>query len=121
VIANIRRCRVVVTGSYHAAVFALSNGIPVVCVVGSHYYGTKFYGLVSQFGEAGKAGCRVVVPNAEDPEGSRAELIAAIREQWDRAEALAAPLRAAAAQQIAAHHGAYARLRHLHEALRRTM
>jgi hypothetical protein len=39
------RCRAVVTGSYHAAVFALGRGIPVVALSASKYYDVKFDGL----------------------------------------------------------------------------
>src|SRR5262249_52859406 len=49
-------CRVVLTGSYHAAVFALSQGIPAVCVVASEYYRQKFNGLAALF----NSGCMVV-------------------------------------------------------------
>lgn len=44
-------CRVVITGSYHAAVFALAQGIPVVALVKSAYYRDKFTGLAGPFGE----------------------------------------------------------------------
>jgi colanic acid/amylovoran biosynthesis protein len=53
-IRQINRCRVVVTGSYHAGVFALACGIPIVALVGSDYYEAKFNGLVFQFGIASK-------------------------------------------------------------------
>jgi Uncharacterized conserved protein len=49
-------CRVVVTGSYHAAVFALSQGIPAVCMFASEYYEMKFRGLKAQFGD----GCALI-------------------------------------------------------------
>jgi colanic acid/amylovoran biosynthesis protein len=39
------RCRAVVTGSYHAAVFALGRGVPVVALSASDYYDVKFDGL----------------------------------------------------------------------------
>jgi len=55
-IEQIDRCRVVITGSYHAAVFALARGIPVVALVGSDYYESKFRGLANQF----SVGCRIV-------------------------------------------------------------
>src|SRR5207245_4256855 len=55
VIAAAGRCRIVVSGAYHAAVFALAQGIPVVCLGGSDYYLHKFEGLVDQFG----TGCTV--------------------------------------------------------------
>ncbi|MBL4809986.1 MAG: polysaccharide pyruvyl transferase family protein [Phycisphaerales bacterium] len=47
------RCKVVFTGSYHAAVFALAQGIPVIALSTSEYYDTKFLGLLNQFGNIG--------------------------------------------------------------------
>jgi len=49
VIGRVGRCRVVVTGSYHAGVFALSQGIQVVALTASKYYDSKFLGLKNQF------------------------------------------------------------------------
>ena len=45
VIERVGECRVVVTGSYHGAVFALAQGIPVVALVKSPYYVNKMAGL----------------------------------------------------------------------------
>ena len=42
-------CRVMITASYHAAVFALSQGCPVIAMVGSGYYDGKMKGLAKQF------------------------------------------------------------------------
>jgi colanic acid/amylovoran biosynthesis protein len=42
-------CRVVLTCSYHAAVFALAQGVPAVCVAQSRYYEDKFLGMFEQF------------------------------------------------------------------------
>ena len=53
---QIARCRIVITGSYHAAVFALAQSIPVVAIVGSDYYKVKFQGLANQF----EIGCKIV-------------------------------------------------------------
>ncbi len=53
---QINRCGVLVTGSYHAAVFALALGIPVVALTGSDYYEAKFTGLADQFG----LGCQII-------------------------------------------------------------
>jgi polysaccharide pyruvyl transferase WcaK-like protein len=50
VLKNVSSCRVVVTGSYHAAVFALSMGVSVVAVAATDYYRQKFAGLKEQFG-----------------------------------------------------------------------
>lgn len=55
-IDQIDRCKVVITGSYHAGVFALTRGIPVVAMVGSEYYLMKFSGLSYQF----EGGCAIV-------------------------------------------------------------
>ena len=52
VIQEVSCCRLVVTGSYHAAVFALAQGIPVIAIVGSLYYQGKFDGLRNKFGDA---------------------------------------------------------------------
>jgi polysaccharide pyruvyl transferase WcaK-like protein len=43
--ATTARCRAIVTGSYHAAVFSLAQGVPAVCVANSSYYDAKFAGL----------------------------------------------------------------------------
>src|SRR5207247_1016575 len=51
VLQQVSRCRVVVTGSYHAAVFALAQGISVVGVTQSTHYQTKLGGLAHQFGD----------------------------------------------------------------------
>jgi polysaccharide pyruvyl transferase WcaK-like protein len=58
--AEISRCRVVVSGTYHAAVFALAQGIPVITVAGSMHYRTKMGGLQVMFPE----GCRMLEPGA---------------------------------------------------------
>jgi polysaccharide pyruvyl transferase WcaK-like protein len=57
-IASVARCRAIVTGSYHAAVFGLAQGIPAVCISGSSYYDAKFGGLRALFPDA----CTVLTP-----------------------------------------------------------
>ena len=59
--AAISSCRVVVTGTYHAAVFALGQGIPVVTLAESLHYRTKMGGLQAMFPE----GCRMLEPNGD--------------------------------------------------------
>lgn len=73
------RCRLLVTGAYHAAVFALSQGVPAVCLVRSDYFADKFLGLADMFG----AGCEVVSVGADDFEP---QLTAAMSKLWDAAE-----------------------------------
>ena len=45
----IATCKLVLTGSYHAAVFALSQGVPVCCLAKTAYYFAKFAGLQALF------------------------------------------------------------------------
>jgi colanic acid/amylovoran biosynthesis protein len=104
--AQISRCRVVVSGSYHAAVFALSRGIPVVALSAEPYYDDKFAGLAHQFG----GGCETVSV-ADD--GDLPALRAAIQKAWESAPMLAEGLRAAAMRQIDASRLAYQRLKQL--------
>ncbi len=103
VIEQARRCRVVITGSYHSAVFALSQGIPVVSLARSAYYTDKFLGLADQFG----TGCEVVLL---DDEQLRDKLMAAIDRAWQSAEQVRPQLLAAAARQIEKGHAAYRRV-----------
>lgn len=109
-IARIGGCRVVVTGSYHAAVFALAQGIPSVCVHNTEYYGNKFRGLADEFGD----GCEVIDKSRGDFESS---LLAAIESAWDRAEELREPLLKQALRQIGAQHQAYDRLSEMIDSL----
>ena len=106
VIDRIGECRVVVTGSYHGAVFALAQGIPVVALVKSAYYLNKMAGLRDQFG----IGCEIV--RLDD--GAVSERIrAAIDRAWADADGVRAPLLHAAADQIQRGRQAYARLREI--------
>jgi polysaccharide pyruvyl transferase WcaK-like protein len=69
------RCRAIVTGSYHAAVFGLAQGVPVVCVTKSSYYDGKFTGLQALF-----PGACFVVPLGSPELADR--LRVAIDEAW---------------------------------------
>lgn len=99
-IAAVGRCRVVVTGAYHVAVFALSQGIPAVCLGQSAYYLDKFAGLRAQFGQA----CRPL--RLDDPLLPN-RLSEAIEAAWVSADDARAPLIAAAERQIVAGRAAY--------------
>jgi polysaccharide pyruvyl transferase WcaK-like protein len=106
VIERVGECRVVVTGSYHGAVFALAQGIPVVALARSEYYVNKMAGVAGQFG----AGCEIV--RLDTPASTLVEqLTLAIDRAWTTADAVRAPLLAAAAAQIARGRGAYQDLR----------
>ena len=73
---SVSKCRVVITGSYHAGVFALSQGLQVVGLAKSQYYHNKFEGLADQF----KNGCRIVDLSSPSLEN---ELKQAIAEAWE--------------------------------------
>lgn len=91
-VAQASRCRVVVTASYHAAVFALAQGIPAVCLAKSAYYIDKFRGLADQFGN----GCQVLL--FDDPQ-LEMQLQDAIENAWHDALALRPALLNAARRQ----------------------
>ena len=107
VIRQIGKCRVVVTGSYHAGVFALAQGIPVVGLVQSAYYEQKFDGLQEQF----PGGCRSI--DFMRPVAS-GEIEDAIRSAWESAEVVRGSLLEAAARQIELGHAAYRTVRALY-------
>ena len=103
VIEQAGRCRIVITGAYHAAVFALSQGIPVVGLA-SDDYSAKFLGLQDQFG----LGCETVSLGAQD---ASERLAAAAERAWQSAEKVRLPLQEAARRQVALSQGAYERIR----------
>lgn len=97
----VARCRVCVVGSYHAAVFALSAGVPVVAVVGSRYYAQKFAGLAAQFGSEG-----LVLVCAGTPT-TAADVCAAAERLWQEAPRLRPSLLTEATRQVAASTASY--------------
>jgi polysaccharide pyruvyl transferase WcaK-like protein len=103
VIDQIVKCRAVVTGSYHAGVFALALGVPVVGLARSQYYIDKFQGLAHQFG----VGCEVILLDTPDLES---KIATAIERAWRSAETVRPQLLAAAARQVELQRAAY---RHL--------
>jgi polysaccharide pyruvyl transferase WcaK-like protein len=102
VIEQVGQCRIVVTGSYHAAVFALAQGIPAVCLAKSNYYFEKFGGLLEQFG----TGCTIVSMDGD----LTISLEEAIDKAWASAETVRPLLLAAAEHQINVGWNAYERL-----------
>jgi colanic acid/amylovoran biosynthesis protein len=110
VITQAGRCRIALTGAYHAAVFALSQGIPAICIVGSPYYLNKFVGLADLFGE----GCELVHLGDADFTERLAE---AMEKAWEMANRVRASLLDAAARQVEASQLAYARIAETYTAL----
>jgi Polysaccharide pyruvyl transferase len=103
VIDRVGSCRIVVTGSYHGAVFALGQGIPAVALIKSPYYAAKMSGVADQFG----TGCELVSLDRSDLPSA---LRAAIDRAWDSADRVREPLLRAAAEQVRRGRAAYARL-----------
>ncbi len=106
VIRQAALCRVVVTGAYHAAVFALAQGIPVVGLARSAYFASKFLGLEDLFGE----GCQTVLL---DEPGLPQRLDRAIERAWQNADKLREPLQAEALRQIELTRRSYERIKDL--------
>ena len=96
------RCRLVVTGAYHAAVFALAQGVSTVCLARSNYFREKLLGLAAQFG----VGCTVIDLSADDVAG---QLERAMEQAWGSAPAVRQSLLDAASRQLAASRSAYRR------------
>jgi polysaccharide pyruvyl transferase WcaK-like protein len=96
-------CRVVVTGSYHAAVFALGQGRPAIGIAASDYYRSKFHGLAAQYSGA----LPVLEPGEAD---FRQQLAETLEDAWESESARRADLLAATERQVEAGHAAYARL-----------
>ncbi len=107
------RCRIVVTGAYHAAVFALSQGIPTICLAQSQYYVDKFVGLRDQFGE----GCEMILLSDADWAQS---LRTAMENAWTHADQIRPILLDAALRQIELGQAAYQQLNTLSPSSRST-
>jgi polysaccharide pyruvyl transferase WcaK-like protein len=73
-------CRVVVTTTYHAAVFALSQGLPAVCIYRTDYQGAKLRGLADLYHGSGITLVEVA------SSGPRPSLSHAIMSAWYSAE-----------------------------------
>lgn len=99
---EVSRCRVVVTGAYHVAVFSLSQGIPVVGLSTSQYYDDKFEGLAGMFG----TGLELV---RLDRDGLLPRLESAVRQSWIDAPVLRPALLEAAQDQVQAGQSAFER------------
>jgi colanic acid/amylovoran biosynthesis protein len=99
----IRGSRVMVTGSYHAAVFALAQGVPAIGVSASPYYDDKFQGLRGMFGDW----CELVRLGEPGALERVAELAERFYLSWPEPRE---ELLTAAARQVEAGRGAYGRL-----------
>ena len=97
------RCRVVATGSYHAGLFALAQGVPAVCFSRSPYY------------DGSSSACaRCLAPGARSSarrsRTSRAGVAELVERAYEAGPSWLGRLRAAAQRQEEASRAAYARL-----------
>jgi polysaccharide pyruvyl transferase WcaK-like protein len=92
-IKKIGRCRLVVTGAFHPALFALSQGIPVIGLFKSTYSYNKFAALRDEFGSA----CQIL--NLDDEKFSE-ELATAMDVAWISTDEIRHGLLEAAVRQI---------------------
>ncbi len=104
----VAQCRTMITGSYHAGVFALAMGIPVVGLAASDYYLQKFLGLADQF----PGGCQTIDLRTANWQQS---LSSAILASYEQAEQLRPALIQRAESQIALSTAAYNRIASLLE------
>jgi len=102
--ASAANCRVIVTGSYHAAVFGLGQGVPAVCLTKSAYYDAKFTGLKALFPTA----CSVLSVAESD---FSIRLAKAIAEAWHLPRSAREAALNSAVSQRASGRIAYTRLR----------
>ncbi|GAB2657654.1 hypothetical protein GCM10027068_42070 [Prescottella soli] len=100
---QVGRCRIIVTGAYHVAVFALSQGISVVGLSTTRYYDDKFAGLASMFG----TGVQLV---RLDRTGAEDRVREAIHELWAGAPASRPELLGRAEDQIRAGRAVFDRI-----------
>ncbi|OZM79403.1 polysaccharide pyruvyl transferase [Pseudonocardia sp. MH-G8] len=91
---RVGECRILVTGAYHLAVFALAQGIPVVGLSSSRYYDDKLLGLDAMFG-----GNCVELLRLDDADLEE-RVAAAARSAWQRAPEVRLRLRESAATQV---------------------
>lgn len=110
IIRRISRCRVMIGGTFHGAVFALGQGIPVVALAKTVEYFNKLSGLTAEFG---KEGCQVIDLNAENLQERLSE---AISFAWSNAEQLRPHLLKQAERQIDLGTAAYQKIFDLVEA-----
>jgi polysaccharide pyruvyl transferase WcaK-like protein len=105
-IAAAARCRVVVTGAYHASIFALAQGVPAVGIAASDYYRGKLGGAGRQFGY------EMALLDPEDPDFEE-RLDEAVTAAWNTDADRREELLRSAADQVRTGRAAYERLAEL--------
>lgn len=97
------RCRLMITGSYHAGVFALAQGIPTLGLACSAYYQDKFHGLADQFGP----GAETVLLQGD---GWSDKLLQRAEFMWQNSDILRPGLLSRAVEQIDLSRSAYQKM-----------
>lgn len=105
---RVGRCRVLVTSAHNAAVFALAQGVPVVCLPRSDYDLGGFDGLAALF----PMGCRIIPLNTPRMGDALRREISAL---WAAGPALRSSLISIASDHIAEGQAAYIRLHNVIE------
>lgn len=113
IIKRVRRCRVMIGGTFHGAVFAISQGIPVVALAKSAEYYNKLAGLTVEFGNKG---CQVI---RLDDVNVAEKLSEAIDVAWLSAEQLRPQLLKSSKSQIDLGYAAYQKIFEVVETRRR--
>jgi polysaccharide pyruvyl transferase WcaK-like protein len=96
-LSAISECRVVLTGSYHAAVFSYALGVTVVGLAGNPYYKQKFAGVAERFGTTPLVYAPSKSPNRE---GDASILLDLLSRAWEEAPKNRAHLLEARHEQI---------------------
>ncbi len=104
--SELRQCRIAIVGSYHAGVFALAQGVPIVGFYNSDYYRDKFLGLESLFDVA------VYPVDLALPDWT-SHLLSSANSAWETALSRRAQLVQSVDRQIELGLKAYDRARHL--------
>lgn len=113
IINRIGRCRLMISGTFHGAVFALAQGIPVVALAKSEEYLNKFTGLANEYVEKG---CQVINLNNENLDKEFSE---AIDLAWKSSDLLHNKLLIDSKRQINLGYSAYQRIFEFVESKRR--
>ena len=115
IINRIGQCRIMITGTFHGAVFAISQGIPVIGLANSVEYRNKLAGLATEFGSDG---CRILDLKDDNLEDN---LLKAIDLAWSSAEQLRPLLLEKAKRQIDMGHSAYQKIFSLVDAKKKSI
>jgi len=99
----VQRCRIAIVGSYHAGVYALAQGVPIVGLYKNAYYRDKFLGLAELYGAG-------VFPVDIGSDSWHLGLTRQANTAWDAAPSIRNSILESVDRQIGLGRSAYARL-----------